>query len=155
MNGEIRELKTERDALNNIAVKTGKTLANAKDCWRGEDEESVSDLKRKLRALEATHMTSVLDTNSERKLIRQMKGLQAKIAKKMVVLEQEEAPKAYVEHDESRRRANLLHQTIEEKAEQARQEHEEMIRLYDKAHETRKEADAAHKAFRELVQTEG
>jgi uncharacterized coiled-coil DUF342 family protein len=109
---------------------------------------SIRKYKAELRALEKKHMTSVLSTEKEKALMKEMSMLDAKIKEMEREIEQfEEVKQAEKDAREAKDNAESFHKQVSELAEKAQSEHDSMLKLYEEADTLRKEADGAQDKF--------
>jgi len=155
--GEAQEHRRRRDALN-VDVREAKRLREEWNRKFQELGEKVQELKRnrpprtgavpvwrlkkELKELEFRHMTTALTGEQEKRLIEEMKRLEAAIRDQDDQLRQdpnvEETLKAFAE---ARAEAEKHHAHVGELAEEAQREHETMVALYETVDDLRRKAD--------------
>ncbi|MFY9717879.1 MAG: phosphoserine phosphatase [Thermoplasmata archaeon] len=155
--GEAQEHRRHRDALN-VDVREAKRLREEWNRKFQELGEKVQELKRnrpprtgavpvwrlkkELKELEFRHMTTALTGDQEKRLIEEMKRLEAAIRDQDDQLRQdpkvEETLKAFAE---ARTEAEKHHTRVGELAEEAQREHETMVTLYEAVDDLRRKAD--------------
>jgi uncharacterized coiled-coil DUF342 family protein len=155
--GEAQEHRRQRDTLN-VDVREAKRLREEWNRKFQELGEQVQELKRnrpprtgavpvwrlkkELKELEFRHMTTALTGDQEKRLIEEMKRLEAAIRDQDDQLRQdpkvEETLKAFAE---ARTEAEKHHARVGELAEAAQKEHEMMVALYESVDDLRRKAD--------------
>jgi uncharacterized coiled-coil DUF342 family protein len=155
--GEAQEHRRRRDALN-VDVREAKALREEWNRKFQELGEKVQELKRnrpprtgavpvwrlkkELKELEFRHMTTALTGDQEKRLIEEMKRLEAAVRDQDDQLRQdpkvEETMKAFTE---ARAEAEKHHAHVGELAESAQREHESMVQLYETVDDLRRRAD--------------
>ncbi len=154
---EAQEHRRQRDLLNS-QVREEKRL---REEWNGKLQElgdKVQELKRartprpgavpvwrlrkELKELEFRHMTTALTGEQEKRVIEEMKRLEAAIREQDQELRQdpevEQTMKAFAE---ARDEAEKHHAAVGRSAEDAQREHEGMVGLYESVDELRRQAD--------------
>jgi len=154
---EAQEHRRHRDALN-VDVREAKRL---REEWNRKFQElgdrvqelkrnrpprtgavPVWRLKKELKELEFRHMTTVLTGDQEKRLIEEMKRLEAAIRDQDDQLRQdpnvEETLKAFAD---ARGQAEAHHTRVGQLAEEAQREHEAMVALYEAVDDLRRRAD--------------
>ena len=148
LNAEVKEAKAKRDEWNrkfNDLSDKAMVLRREKMPKSGL---SIRKNKAELRALEKKHMTSVLSTEKEKALMKEMSMLDAKIKEMEREIEQfEEVKQAEKDTREAKDNAESFHRQVSELAEKAQSEHDSMLKLYEEADTLRKEADGAQDKF--------
>ncbi|MGB6500194.1 MAG: phosphoserine phosphatase [Thermoplasmata archaeon] len=154
---EAQEHRRRRDALN-VDVREAKGLREEWNRKFQELGEKVQELKRsrpprtgavpvwrlkkELTELEFRHMTTALTGEQEKRLIEEMKRLEAAIRDQDDQLRKdpnvEETMKAFAE---ARTEAEKHHTHVGELAESAQREHEAMVLLYESVDDLRRRAD--------------
>jgi len=154
---EAQEHRRRRDALNND-VREAKRLREEWNHKLQELGDRVQELKRsrtprpgavpvwrlrkELKELEFRHMTTALTGDQEKRLIEEMKRLEAAIREQDDQLRQdpevEQTLKAFAE---ARTEAEKHHVAVGHAAEEAQREHEAMVTLYESVDELRRQAD--------------
>jgi uncharacterized coiled-coil DUF342 family protein len=99
-------------------------------------------MRKELKELEFRHMTTALTGDQEKRLIEEMKRLEAAIREQDEQLRRdptiEETMKAFAE---ARDEAENHHGAVAQLAEEAQREHESMVALYESVDELRRRAD--------------
>lgn len=148
LNAEVREAKASRDEWNrkfNDLSDKAMTMRREKMPKSGL---SIRKFKAELRALEKKHMTSVLSTEKEKVLMKEMSQLDAKIKEMEHEIEQfSEVKTAEKDAHDAKDQAEGFHRKVSELAEKAQVEHDAMLKLYEEADKLRKEADGAQEKF--------
>jgi len=143
LNAEVREAKQLREEWNRkfqeLADKV-QELRRARPSRQGS--VPVWRLKKDLKELEFRHMTTALTGDQEKRLLEEMKRLEAAIREQEDQLRSdpdvEATLKAYAEaRDESERH----HAAVGTLAEDAQREHEAMVALFEAGDELRRQAD--------------
>lgn len=154
---EAQDHRRNRDGLNNL-VREEKKL---REEWNGKLQvvgDRVQELKRaraprpgavpvwrlrkELKELEFRHMTTALTGDQEKRLIEEMKRLEAAIRDQDAELRQDpEVEKAMSDLAEARTEAEKHHALVGQYAEDAQREHEAMVALYESVDELRRQAD--------------
>ena len=143
LNAQVREEKALREEWNHKLQELGDKVqelrrshtprAGAVPVWR---------LRKELKELEFRHMTTALNGDQEKRLIEEMKRLEAAIREQDEQLRQdpdvEQALKAF---GEARDEAEKHHSSVGQFAEEAQREHEAMVALYEGVDELRRQAD--------------
>jgi uncharacterized coiled-coil DUF342 family protein len=143
LNEEVREAKRLREEWNRKLQEASDRAAELKrlrppkagaiPVWR---------LRKELKELEFRHMTSALTGEQEKRLIEEMKRLQAAIRSQEDELRQDpEIEKATATLNEARTEAEKHHAAVGQLAEEAQREHETMVKLYEAVDELRRKAD--------------
>ena len=150
LNEGVKRAKEARDEANRVADEAGKTA----DTLRrermpdGSAGESVAKLKKEARALENTHMTTVLTTSKEKALMDRLKEIGKLIRAKEGQLRSDPELKASLEKaDDLKEKAEKSHAKVGELAEKAQAEHDAMIKLYKSSDKLRKQADKLQEKF--------
>ncbi len=155
--GEAQEHRRRRDTLN-VDVREEKRLREEWNRKFQELADRVQELKRarparsgavpvwrlkkELKELEFRHMTTAITGDQEKRLIEEMKRLEAAIREQDDQLRHdptvEETLKAFAE---ARDEAEKHHARVGELAEEAQREHETMVALYEEVDDLRRRAD--------------
>ncbi|HXQ93564.1 MAG TPA: phosphoserine phosphatase [Thermoplasmata archaeon] len=144
LNEQVREAKRLREEWNGKLQVLSDKVAEMKRTRvpRNQGAVPVWRLRKDLKELEFRHMTSALTPDQEKRLIEEMKRLQAAIK------EQDEQFRADPEVDTAiadlavaREEAEKHHKAVGELAEEAQKQHEEMVKLYESVDELRRQAD--------------
>jgi len=143
LNAAVREEKRLREEWNHKLQELGDKVQELKrnraprpgavPVWR---------LRKELKELEFRHMTTALTGDQEKRLIEEMKRLEAAIREQDDQLRQdpevEQTLKAFAE---ARTEAEKHHAAVGELAEEAQRAHEAMVHLYESVDELRRQAD--------------
>ncbi len=143
LNSQVREEKRLREEWNRKLQELGDKVADLKrrqaprpgavPVWR---------LRKELKELEFRHMTTALTGDQEKRLIEEMKRLEAAIRDQDEQLrsdpEVEETLKAFAE---ARTEAEKHHAAVGQYAIEAQREHEAMVAEFEKVDELRRKAD--------------
>jgi uncharacterized coiled-coil DUF342 family protein len=143
LNVDVREEKRLREEWNRKFQELGERLQELK---RNRTPRTgavpVWRLRKDLKELEFRHMTTALTGDQEKRLIEEMKRLEAAIREQDDQLRQdptvEETMTAFAE---ARTEAEAHHAAVGRLAEEAQQEHETMVTLYESVDELRRQAD--------------
>jgi uncharacterized coiled-coil DUF342 family protein len=148
LNAEVRQVKASRDEWNRkFNDLSDKAIALRREKMP-KSGLSIRKFKAELRALEKKHMTSVLSTEKEKALMKEMSLLDAKIKEMEREIDQfTEVKAAEKEAREAKDNAENFHRQVGEIAEKAQAEHDAMLKLYEEADKLRKEADDAQEKF--------
>jgi len=154
LNAEVRQVKASRDEWNRkFNDLSDKAIALRREKMP-KSGLSIRKFKAELRALEKKHMTSVLSTEKEKVLMKEMSLLDAKIKEMEREIDQfTEVKTAEKEAREAKDNAENFHRQVGEIAEKAQAEHDAMLKLYEEADRLRKEADDAQEKFIETKLT--
>ena len=154
---EAQDHRRHRDELN-AAVRDEKRL---REEWNHKFQElgdKVQELKRshaprpgvvpvwrlrkELKELEFRHMTTALTGEQEKRLIEEMKRLEAAVRDQDEQLRRDpEVEGTLKAFNEARAEAEKHHTAVGQFAEEAQREHETMVRLYETVDELRRQAD--------------
>ena len=145
LNDQVREEKALREEWNRKLQEVGDKLQELKrqkaprpgavPVWR---------LKKELKELEFRHMTTALTGDQEKRLIEEMKRLEAAIRDQDAELRQDPAVEQTMkEFAEARDEAEKHHAAVGQFAAEAQAEHEAMVKLYEVVDELRRRADEA------------
>jgi len=148
LNAEVRQVKASRDEWNRkFNDLSDKAIALRREKMP-KSGLSIRKFKAELRALEKKHMTSVLSTEKEKALMKEMSLLDARIREMEKEIDQfTEVKTAEKEAREAKDNAENFHRQVGEIAEKAQSEHDAMLKLYEEADALRKEADDAQEKF--------
>jgi len=154
LNAEVKQVKASRDEWNRkFNDLSDKAMALRREKMP-KSGLSIRKFKAELRALEKKHMTSVLSTEKEKALMKEMSLLDAKIKEMEKEIDQfTEVKTAEKEAREAKDNAENFHRQVGEIAEKAQTEHDAMLKLYEEADRLRKEADDAQEKFIETKLT--
>jgi uncharacterized coiled-coil DUF342 family protein len=154
---EAQDHRRQRDALND-QVREAKRLREEWNRKLQETSDRVQELKRNrtprpgaipvwklrkdLRELEFRHMTSAHSPDQEKRLVEEMKKLEAAIREQDDQLRQDpQVESAIAALNEARAEAEKHHQMVSQLAEEAQKEHEAMVGLYEVVDDLRRQAD--------------
>ena len=99
-------------------------------------------LRKELKELEFRHMTTALTGDQEKRLIEEMKRLEAAIRDQDEQLRRDpEIDQALTEMNEARTQAEAHHAAVGRLAEEAQNAHDQMVALYEAVDELRRQAD--------------
>ena len=143
LNASVREEKRLREEWNHKLQELGDRVqelrraraprAGAVPVWR---------LRKELKELEFRHMTTALTGDQEKRLIEEMKRLEAAIREQDAELRQDpEVEKTLQAFQEARDEAEKHHAAVGQMAEDAQRAHEAMVALYEAVDELRRQAD--------------
>ncbi len=143
LNDQVREAKRLREEWNRKFQDLGNKVQElrrnraprpgAVPVWR---------LKKDLRELEFRHMTTAHSPDAEKRLIEEMKRLEAQIRDQDEHLQKDpEFDRASQELNAARDEAEKHHAAVGELAEEAQRAHEEMVHLYESIDDLRRQAD--------------
>ena len=143
LNAQVREAKALREEWNHKLQEFGDKVqelrrsrtprAGAIPVWR---------LRKELKELEFRHMTTALTGDQEKRLVEEMKRLEAAIREQDEQLRQDpEVEQALKAFQEARDEAEKHHAAVGQFAEDAQREHEAMVALYEGVDELRRQAD--------------
>jgi uncharacterized coiled-coil DUF342 family protein len=143
MNAAVREEKALREDWNHKLQELGDKVQELKRTRAPRPGAvPVWRLRKELKELEFRHMTTALTGDQEKRLIEEMKRLEAAIREQDEQLRSdpavEETLKAF---NEARTEAEKHHAAVGQLAEDAQQAHESMVRLYESVDELRRQAD--------------
>jgi uncharacterized coiled-coil DUF342 family protein len=143
LNADVREAKRLREEWNRKLQELGDKVQELKRArvprpgavpvWR---------LRKELKELEFRHMTTALTGDQEKRLIEEMKRLEAAIREQDDQLRQDpEVEGTLKAFQEARDEAERHHAAVGQLAEDAQREHESMVQLYETVDELRRQAD--------------
>ncbi len=143
LNDQVREEKKLREEWNRKLQELGDRVQEmrrsraprpgAVPVWR---------LRKELKELEFRHMTTALTPDAEKRLIEEMKRLEAAIRDQDAELRQDpEVEQAMQALAEARDEAEKHHAAVGQYAVEAQAEHEAMVQLYESVDELRRRAD--------------
>ena len=143
LNDDVREAKRLREEWNHKLQEAADRMAELKRTRPAPSGAvPVWRLRKELKELEFRHMTTVLPADQEKRLIEEMKRLEAAIRSQDEQLRQDpEIDKAIATTNEARDEAEKHHAAVGQFAEDAQHEHEQMVRLYEAVDELRRQAD--------------
>ncbi len=143
LNAQVREEKAFREEWNRKLQELGDRVQELKRARAPRPGAvPVWRLKKELKELEFRHMTTALTNDQEKRLIEEMKRIEAAIREQDQELRQdpevEQTLKAFAE---ARTEAEAHHAAVGRYAEEAKSEHEAMVALYESVDELRRRAD--------------
>ena len=143
LNSQVREEKRLREEWNHTLQELGDKVQELKRARAPRPGAvPVWRLRKELKELEFRHMTTALTGDQEKRLIEEMKRLEAAIREQDQELRQdpavEQTMKAFAE---ARDEAEKHHAAVGHAAEEAQREHESMVTLYESVDELRRQAD--------------
>ena len=143
LNDTVREAKRAREEWNGRLQSAADHLQEVKRTRTPRTGAvPVWKLRKDLRELEFRHMTTVLTADQEKRLVEEMKRLEALIKEQDDQLHADpEIDKAMAAQAEARTEAERHHQAVGSLAEEAQREHEAMVQLYEAVDELRRQAD--------------
>ncbi len=143
VNSEVRDEKKLREEWNHKLQELGdkvQELRRARTARPGA--VPIWRLRKDLKELEFRHMTTALTGDQEKRLVEEMKRLEAAIREQDEQLRQdpevEQTLKAFAE---ARDEAEKHHATVGRLADEAQAAHEAMVGLYESVDELRRQAD--------------
>ena len=142
-NAQVREEKRLREEWNHKLQELGDRVQELRRNRQPKPGAvPVWRLRKELKELEFRHMTTALTGEQEKRLIEEMKRLEAGIREQDDQLRQDPE----VEHTlealtEARTEAENHHQAVGKLAEDAQREHEAMVALYESVDGLRRQAD--------------
>ena len=143
MNDQVREAKRLREEWNRKFQELGDKVQELRRS-RGPRPGAVPiwRLRKDLKELEFRHMTTAHTPDAEKRLIEEMKRIEAQIRDQDEHLRQDpEFEKAVVEMNAARDEAEKHHAAVGQLAEDAQKAHEEMVKLYESIDDLRRQAD--------------
>lgn len=156
LTSQVKALKEEREKLNEVvkekAQEKQEVLDKKKELLQGvERKESPGRLKTEIARLEVKIQTEVMPFEKEQQLTKHIKELKAKVKQ---AEQQKEAWKevtaASADFSESRKKANQIHQQIQEFAEKSQGKHEQMNTFYDQIKKLRQQEKPTKQKYLEL-----
>ncbi len=143
MNAAVREEKRLREEWNRKLQELGDKVQELKRARTPRPGAvPVWRLRKELKELEFRHMTTALTGDQEKRLIEEMKRLEAAIKEQDAELRQDpEVEGTLRAFNEARVEAEKHHAAVGQLAEEAQREHEAMVRLYESVDELRRQAD--------------
>jgi len=144
LNADVREAKRLREEWNRKLQELGDKLQELKRTRAAPRPGAVPvwRLKKELKELEFRHMTTALTGEQEKRLIEEMKRLEAGIREQDDQLRQDPEVDATLKaFQEARDEAEKHHAAVGQLAEDAQREHESMVGLYEAVDELRRQAD--------------
>ncbi len=144
LNADVREAKRLREEWNRKLQELGDKLQELKRSRSAPRPGAVPvwRLRKELKELEFRHMTTALTGEQEKRLIEEMKRLEAAIREQDDQLRQDPEVEATLKaFQEARDEAEKHHAAVGSLAEEAQREHEGMVGLYEAVDELRRQAD--------------
>lgn len=143
LNAEVREEKKLREEWNRkLEELSEKAQAMRRAQTPKPGAVPVWRLRKELKELEFRHMTTALTGEQEKRLIEEMKRLEAAIRDHETQLRQDpDVEKTLAELAVARDEAEKHHAAVGRLAEDAQREHEAMVVLYEGCDELRRQAD--------------
>ncbi len=144
LNADVREAKRLREEWNRKLHELGDKLQELKRTRAAPRPGAVPvwRLRKELKELEFRHMTTALTGEQEKRLIEEMKRLEASIREQDDQLRQDPEVEATLKaFQEARDEAEKHHAAVGQLAEGAQLEHESMVGLYEAVDELRRQAD--------------
>jgi len=142
-NMQVREEKRLREEWNHRLQELGDKVQELKRNRQPRPGAvPVWRLRKELKELEFRHMTTALTGEQEKRLIEEMKRLEAAIREQEDQLRQDpEVEQTLREFTEARTEAETHHAAVGKLAEDAQREHEAMVALYESVDALRRQAD--------------
>jgi uncharacterized coiled-coil DUF342 family protein len=142
-NAQVREEKRLREEWNRKFQELGDKVQELKRTRQPRPGAvPVWRLRKELKELEFRHMTTALTGEQEKRLIEEMKRLEASIREQDDQLRQDpEVEQTLKEFAEARTEAEAHHAAVGKLAEDAQREHEAMVVLYESVDALRRQAD--------------
>ncbi len=143
LNAAVREEKRLREEWNHKLQELGDKVQELKRARAPRPGAvPVWRLRKELKELEFRHMTTALTGDQEKRLIEEMKRLEAAIRDQEEQLRQDPEVEGTLQaFNEARTEAEKHHAAVGQLAEEAQREHESMVRLYESVDELRRQAD--------------
>ncbi len=143
LNNQVREEKRLREEWNGKLQATADKVAELKRVHAPRPGAvPVWRLRKDLKELEFRHMTTALTGDQEKRLIEEMKRLEAAIRDQDEQLRRDpEVDETLKALQEARDEAEKHHALVGQYAEDAQREHEAMVALYESVDELRRKAD--------------
>jgi uncharacterized coiled-coil DUF342 family protein len=142
-NLQVREEKRLREEWNHRLQELGDKVQELKRNRQPRPGAvPVWRLRKELKELEFRHMTTALTGDQEKRLIEEMKRLEAAVREQEEQLRQDpEVEQTLREFAEARTEAEAHHAAVGKLAEDAQREHEAMVVLYESVDALRRQAD--------------
>jgi uncharacterized coiled-coil DUF342 family protein len=142
-NTQVREEKRLREEWNRKLQELGDRVQELKRNRQPRPGAvPVWRLRKELKELEFRHMTTALTGEQEKRLIEEMKRLEAAIRDQDEQLRQDpEVEQTLTAFTEARTEAETHHAAVGKLAEDAQREHEAMVALYESVDGLRRQAD--------------
>jgi uncharacterized coiled-coil DUF342 family protein len=143
LNAEVRAAKLLREEWNRKLQELGDRVQELKRSRTSRPGAiPVWRLRKELKELEFRHMTTALTGDQEKRLIEEMKRLEAAVREQDEQLRQDpEVEGTLKAFAEARAEAEKHHANVGRAAEEAQREHEAMVSLYESVDELRRQAD--------------
>ncbi|MCI4364654.1 MAG: phosphoserine phosphatase [Thermoplasmata archaeon] len=143
LNSDVREAKRLREEWNRKLQELGDKVQELKRSRTPRPGAiPVWRLRKELKELEFRHMTTALTGDQEKRLIEEMKRLEAAVREQDQELRQDPEVEATLKSfQEARDEAEKHHAAVGQLAEDAQLEHEAMVGLYELVDELRRQAD--------------
>jgi uncharacterized coiled-coil DUF342 family protein len=143
LNDQVREAKRLREEWNrNLQERADKVAELKRTRAPKPGATPVWRLRKELRELEFRHMTSAHTGEQEKRLVEEMKRLEAAIREQDEQLHQDpEIDAAIAAVTEARTEAEKHHAAVGQLAEDAQRAHEAMVGLYESVDDLRRKAD--------------
>jgi uncharacterized coiled-coil DUF342 family protein len=143
LNEQVREAKRLREEWNRkFQEATDRAMEIKRTRVPRTGAVPVWRLRKELKELEFRHMTTALTGDQERRLIEEMKRLEAAVREEDAKLREDpEIEKSMADLAEAKVEAEKHHAAVGELAEEAQLEHEIMVSLYEAVDELRRQAD--------------
>jgi phosphoserine phosphatase len=143
LNDQVREEKKLREEWNRKLQELGDKVQEMRRARAPRPGAvPVWRLRKELKELEFRHMTTALTPDQEKRLIEEMKRLEAGIRDQDAELRQDpEVEQAMRALAEARDEAEKHHALVGQYAVEAQAEHEAMVQLYESVDELRRRAD--------------
>ncbi len=143
LNADVREAKRLREEWNRKLQELGDKVQELKRARAPRPGAvPVWRLRKELKELEFRHMTTALTGDQEKRLIEEMKHLEAAVREQDQELREDPAVEGTLKaFQEARDEAEKHHAAVGQLAEDAQLEHEAMVGLYELVDELRRQAD--------------
>lgn len=143
LNEQVRNEKKLREESNRRLQEAGDRLQELKrNRPPRQGAMPVWRLRKELKELEFRHMTTALTGEQEKRLIEEMKRIEAAIRDQDEQLRKDpEVEAAITQMETTRREAEEHHQAVGQLAEEAQRAHDAMVALYETVDDLRRQAD--------------
>ena len=143
LNAQVREEKGLREEWNRRFQELGTQVQEVRRARPSrQGAVPVWRMKKELKELEFRHMTTALTGEQEKRLIEEMKRLEAAIREQDDQLRRDPDVEATLKaFGEAREESERHHAAVGELAEAAQREHEAMVALFEAGDELRRQAD--------------
>lgn len=156
LNARVKELKSKRDALREVASQKREVLSKLLEQAKGISEQlqgSVSELSRQIKSLEWFLQTNPLSTKAERNLVAKISALEVGLVKhKGLRNVKDKLFQLRIEVGGLRLQAQTTHEELTKIAEESEKVHEQMQELVKVLVARKKEADTKHREYLEKNQ---